>query len=253
MTSHPAENGRRSLLDALRGFALVNMLAYHGLWDLIYLAGITPAWYDADTAFFWQQGICWSFILLSGFCWGLSRRPLRHGLILLAWGLAITLATLPFSAGERIWWGILSFLGIASLLLIPLEPVLKRIPPAAGLLGSALLFGLTKNIERGFVGPWPPFSLPLPRWLYQNLVTAVLGFPPRGFYSADYFPLIPWLFLFCAGWFLFRLCWPKWKESPLLRRGVPGLSWLGQHSLVIYLAHQPVLYALLVLNPLIQG
>ncbi|MCD7837730.1 MAG: DUF1624 domain-containing protein, partial [Clostridiales bacterium] len=88
-------------------------------------------------------------------------------------------------------------------------------------------------------------TLALPRALYQNLATAFFGFPPAGFYSADYFPLLPWFFLFCAGYFAHRLWWDRWKELPLLRRGVPGLSWLGRHSLVGYLLHQPVLYGLL--------
>ncbi|MCD7844138.1 MAG: DUF1624 domain-containing protein [Clostridiales bacterium] len=245
MTAELTNRPRYALLDALRGFALVNMIAYHGLWDLIYLAGFTPGWYNEGGAFYWQQGICWTFILLSGFCWSMSRHPVRHGAVVFACGLLVTAVTALVEPTALIWWGVLSLLGAAGLLLTALEPLFRRLHPAVGLTLSALLFALTRSIASGTVGLPGLGTLELPRALYQNLATAFFGFPPAGFYSADYFPLLPWFFLFCVGYFAHRLWWDRWKELPLLRRGVPGLSWLGRHSLVVYLLHQPVLYGLL--------
>ena len=71
-------------LDILRGFALTNMVCYHALWDLVNLHGLELSWYDGWPVFLWQQFICWSFILLAGVCQPFSRRPVRHGVMLLA-------------------------------------------------------------------------------------------------------------------------------------------------------------------------
>ena len=37
-------------LDALRGLALLNMLAYHGMYDWVYVFGHASAWYDISAA-----------------------------------------------------------------------------------------------------------------------------------------------------------------------------------------------------------
>ena len=70
-------------LDALRGLALLNMLAYHAMYDWVYVFGHAGSWYNigAPGCHVWQQYICWSFILLSGYSFTLARRPLKNGLI----------------------------------------------------------------------------------------------------------------------------------------------------------------------------
>lgn len=72
----------------------------------------------------------------------------------------------------------------------------------------------------------------LPRQLYSVPFLFPLGLPGPGFYSADYFPLIPWIFLFWTGLFLWRFLRPYAEETV---RGWPAcrpLVWLGRHSLV---------------------
>ena len=59
---------RRHGLDTIRGLALVNMILYHLSWDQVYMFGADWDWYRSDGAYVWQQGICWTFILLSGYC-----------------------------------------------------------------------------------------------------------------------------------------------------------------------------------------
>lgn len=239
-------NGERlALPDSFRGFALVNMVLYHALWDQVYLVS-APGWYSEGWAHLWQQGICYSFILLSGFCWSLGRRHLRHGLVNLGCAALITLVTLVFLPEAPIWWGVLYLLGLSALLLMPLSRFLEQVPPWAGLAGSAVLFALTRHAQRGWVGIAGLFTLPLPRILYVNHLTAALGFPGPGFLSTDYFPPIPWFFLFLWGYFLYRSGEGRWQDLPAMRRSVPGLDWLGRHSLAVYLLHQPVLYLLIV-------
>ena len=49
-------------LDALRGLALLNMLAYHAMYDWVYVFGHAGSWYNigAPGCHVWQQYICWS-------------------------------------------------------------------------------------------------------------------------------------------------------------------------------------------------
>ena len=81
---------------------------------------------------------------------------------------------------------------------------------------------------------------------YQNLLTAFIGFPEPWFFSTDYFSLLPWMFLYFAGYFLYRIWKEKgclWKDC--LNRKLPLLTWMGKHSLIIYMVHQPVIFGIL--------
>ena len=82
---------RLALLDSVRGLTLISMILYHAAWDAVYLLGADWGWYKGEMAFIWQQSICWTFILLSGFCIPLSRKPLSRGLIVFACGALVTL------------------------------------------------------------------------------------------------------------------------------------------------------------------
>lgn len=58
---------RYALIDGIRGLAIVNMILYHAIWDLVYLYGFDWQWYLGPVGTLWQQAICWTFILVSGF------------------------------------------------------------------------------------------------------------------------------------------------------------------------------------------
>ena len=231
------------LLDTVRGVCILSMVAYHGMYDLVDIFGLPSAWYTGLPGYIWQQSICWTFILLSGMCWQLSRRHVKRGLLLVGCGAAITLITWLVMPSQRILYGVLNLLGLSALLLIPLDKVFRKIPAWAGLVGALLLFALTKNVARGSLGFEGLVLCQLPRWLYATDLLAVVGFPSPSFWSTDYFPLLPWFFLFCAGYFLWSLLDKSPRAKELLRPGLRPLSFLGRHSLVIYLIHQPALMA----------
>ena len=92
---------RQYWIDNIRAIAMISMIIFHAVWDLVYLYGMDWAWYRSDMAFVWQQSICWTFILLSGFCWSFSRNPLKQGLMVSAGGLIVTAVTLLFSYDSR--------------------------------------------------------------------------------------------------------------------------------------------------------
>lgn len=243
------EHRRYQVLDTIRGCALVSMLLYHASWDMVYMFGADWPWYRSFAAYVWQQSICWTFILLSGYCWALGRHQLRRGLTVFSCGALITAVTWFLMPGNLVYCGVLTLLGASSLLLIPLAPALERVPAQAGAAGSFLLFLIFRDVNAGALGFEGLRFAALPAGLYRDHLTALLGFPPADFFSTDYFSLLPWFFLFLTGWFLFRL---RPEEVREIRR-VPVVTAMGRHSLLLYMLHQPVLYGLLTGYSLLTG
>ena len=239
------QRGRVSALDALRGLTILSMIAYHGCWDLVYLFHMDWGWYRSSGAYLWQQSICWTFILLSGFCFSMGRHPVRRGLTVFACGALVTAVTVGFMPDEQIWFGVLTLIGTAMLVTVPVARLTVRAPAGVGLAVSAALFFLTRNVNRGTLGFESLVLAELPEGLYRNTLTAALGFPGPAFSSTDYFSLVPWVFLFLSGYFLYRLCG---RRILFALSGLPDcrpLAALGRMSLPVYMLHQPVLYGVL--------
>ena len=236
---------RYHLLDELRGLDLISMILYHGMWDILFLFGVWFGqwWYLGWQGAVWQKSIALIFIGLSGFCAPMGHHMLRRGLVVFGGGALVSVVTLLFTPSAKVLFGVLTLLGSALIRTARLAPWLRRIPPVVGLAVSLLLFAFTYSVSTGWlgIGPW---KLLLPEPLYANYLTAYLGFYPEGFYSSDYYPLLPWIFWFWAGYFLHFLV-GRQRMEPLRRSLCPPLGWLGRHSLLIYLLHQPVLYAVL--------
>ena len=219
---------RFDVLDAWRTLAIVLMTAYHFLYDL-YIFGVI----SADQLFsaplnVLERFICCSFILLAGASARFSRNNLRHGLVVLGAGLVVQIGAA--AAGQTIRFGVLMLLGSSMVLWHFLGKGLQKLPGWSVAAGSGVLF---------FAARWwtgrTAVSVP---WLYP------LGFTAPGFYSADYFPLLPWFFLFLIGTALGGWCLAH-RENRLLAVRLPGvLTWPGRHSLIIYVLHQPVLYGI---------
>ena len=219
---------RFDVLDAWRTLAIVLMAAYHFLYDL-YIFGVI----SADRLFsaplnVLERFICCSFILLAGASARFSRNNLRHGLVVLGAGLVVEIGAA--AAGQTIRFGVLMLLGSSMVLWHFLGKGLQKLPGWSVAAGSGVLF---------FAARWwtgrTAVSVP---WLYP------LGFTAPGFYSADYFPLLPWFFLFLTGTALGGWCLAH-RENRLLAVRLPGvLTWPGRHSLIIYVLHQPVLYGI---------
>ena len=73
---------RYHVLDEIRGLTLISMILYHASWDMVYLFGKNWIWFESTAGYVWQQSICISFILLSGFCWNFGRKKLKRVIIL---------------------------------------------------------------------------------------------------------------------------------------------------------------------------
>ena len=250
---------RYDILDLLRGFSLINMIAFHTMYDIVFIFGHSCPWYVGKAGYIWQQYICWSFIFISGYCWQFSKKKLRRGLIVFGAGALVTLGTLLFMPEEIVIFGVLTMIGSSMLLMIPIHYLIERFSKkisdskqllfTIGLLISIVCFVITKNItikELGFEGIT---FLKLPEGLYHcGYGMTFLGFCDTTFKSSDYFSMMPWFFLFASGYFLNRLS--EKKQENLMKfntdsKLVMPLKVMGRYSLWIYLAHQPVIYGIL--------
>ena len=236
---------RYTLLDNIRGITLLSMIAYHAIWDLVYIFGMRLDWYKTEIGYAWQQSICWTFIFLSGFCWSLGKNKLKRGLIVFFAGFLITMITLLFMPENRVVFGVLTLLGICMLIQILLESFYRKCNSTAGILLAFLTFLLLRDINNGWIGMATWRMVEIPKSWYANMVTAFLGFPFRKFFSTDYFSLLPWYFLFLTGYFCYRFV----QERKLLQKfpdvHIAPLEWIGKHSLILYMIHQPIVYGVL--------
>lgn len=239
------KTNRFQLLDTIRGIVLVSMIIYHATWNFVYIYGMNWTWYKSFGAYLWQQSICWTFILLSGFCFSLGKRHLKSGLMVFGSGLLVTAVTLIFMPANRVVFGVLTCIGSCILIFTFGENIFRKIPSVVGVILSFVFFLLTKNVNNGYLGIADRKVIEIPSEWYGNYISTYLGFPFLGFYSTDYFSLFPWLFLFMTGFYLYGMFEKqKWLEKEFLRKEIPLFSFLGRHSLFIYLLHQPVIYGL---------
>lgn len=248
--STPEAKRRYVILDTVRGFALVNMILYHFLWDMVFVCGISADWLNTAFVEIWQTCIGCTFILLSGFCQNLGSHTLKRGLTVFLAGAAVTAVTVIFVPQSRIIFGILTMLGTAMLLMIPLKNLLRGVDCRVGAAALFLLFLLTYNIQNGIIGIFGAELFRLPEALYGSYIGTFFGFKKPGFFSTDYYPLVPWIFLFLTGYFLYRI----FVKNNLFEKRIfqsekrSFLSFIGRHTLIIYMLHQPVMYFAVVLG-----
>lgn len=233
-------------LDIFRGFALAIMIFFHTLWDLDYF-GIMPL--NEQLWQFKEIGAPMFFILI-GMCLVVSRNKnslkpsfdqkkynqylFTRGLKIFSLGMIITIGTMLFIPDRPIVFGVLHCIGISIILSIPFlkfryyNILFATIAILAGfLLGQYIIDN--------------PTAFHLAVGLHQANVWS---------YTIDYFPLFPWFGVTLLGIAMGDLLY---KDNRRLFH-LPDLSkyksfnlfsWMGQHSLSIYLIHQPVIAGVL--------
>ena len=248
---------RFTFLDTFRGMLVVSMVIYHFFWDLVFLKGVDWPWYRDYTTptRLWQTFMRFFFIFVSGYCLNLSRRSLRRGLELTACGALITAVTLLIMPEDAIIFGVLTFLGAATLIGTPVKEHYNGGPIQSAILFviSVFFYVLLRGVSQGYIGiMFHPLRM-LPVSLYRGYFMTFLGFVAPGFWSTDYVPLMPWIFVYFMGFFLGRLTLPALKERKLAQiaagkdtenpadRLFKPFVWIGRHSLLIYMLHQPIL------------
>jgi uncharacterized membrane protein len=239
---------RSGLLDCLRGFTVLSMIFYHACWDLVNLLHYDLPFYNETAGYVWQQSICWVFILVAGFCFNLSHKHLARAMLLIVCGTLITLTTTLVTPDNAIIFGVLFFLGCAILVAGLCEKLLLKIPTVAGGILSTIGFVIFRNINSGWLGFEGLLFKQLPESLYhQGYLYSFIGFEDVNFHSTDYFSFLPWFFLFLVGYFLGRWQQEQHLELPAWQGKCSFLQFLGRHSLIVYLLHQPILFFIIFL------
>ena len=239
---------RIHLIDELRGFAIFCMVFFHAFFTVGF---IFEAHWGQQLFYFFAPAepyFAGLFILISGVACNLSHSNLERGVKLALVALAVTLVTYLAKdiIGEHnlITFGILHMLACCMLLYGLINKYLKLVPSWLGILLNVLLFVLTFQVAKGSIGIPFLFTVNLPGEWYSTSFLFMFGLTTKGFISSDYFPLLPWLFLFFAGTYLGRIGIKRKFPKFMFRRYVPFFGFLGRHSLLIYLAHQPVIIGL---------
>ncbi|WP_349434021.1 DUF1624 domain-containing protein [Pararhizobium sp. A13] len=241
-TAPPAtaeKGGRIWAIDALRGVALIAMATYHFSWDLEFFGYIEPGTVGTGAFKIYARLIAGSFLFLAGVSLVLGHYPfirvrsftIRFAKIAAA-ALAITGVTWFVFPDSFIFFGILHSIAAASAIgLIFLRlPVVLTLAAAAAALATPLILRS------------PVFDTPALLWV--GLAETL----PR---SNDYVPLLPWLAPFLAGIAAARIAsrfgWFDKLRTDGSARWKTVLTTAGRHSLIIYLLHQPLLFALVYL------
>jgi len=218
---------RIEVLDVWRSLAILLMAAYHFLYDLYMFGVIGPEEIYSPWAYALRYAAVGSFMLISGAVVGFSRNSIKRGLIVFACGMLVSVV-MRFM-GMAVQFGVLHHLGT---MMIAYGLISNKLRPPRGIwfpLLCVAVFAITFYIGSNY--------------LVETRLLVPLGLRYYGFSSADYYPLLPWSMIFAVGvWFGGKL--PRWRERlPLLQRHFrPAITFPGRHSLIIYLAHQPVLY-----------
>jgi uncharacterized membrane protein len=229
---------RLDFVDALRGFALAMMIAFHFCYDLNYFGwasfplGVSVVWV------IWQRAIASTFLLLVGI--GLVLRDAfkpswrdfwRRWIQIAGAALIVSLGSYLIFPTSFIYFGILHCI-------------------AFSLLVGRLLIKLgIINILIGTIAI--AFSLNFSSPVFNDRILNWIGLATQLPFTEDYVPVFPWLGVVLIGCGLGSI-WKQFefKTPQLITKISDRSSWLvnmGRRSLSIYLLHQPILFGVLFL------
>ena len=227
---------RIPLLDLIRTAALLGMAAFHLSYDLL-MFGLIPYDYSQTPFFYFHaRTVAATFLILAGIGLWLAHQNgirwssfwRRFGKIFAA-ALLVSLATRFAMPEYYVFFGILHAIAFYSLLGLT---TLRLPAPITLALAATFILG-------SYYWQSETFNAPLLRFIG-------LGIDPAQ--TVDFEPIFPWFGAFLIGIAIGRIgtkthLWAKLTNRPS-GKWIRILSWPGQHSLPIYLIHQPVLMGL---------
>lgn len=219
-TQAPMKRNRYEIIDIYRGVAVLLMIIFHFTYDLALFKYVPLTFKKHQDPFWWflPRIIVFLFMVSMGMSMHLVHFPTIKWKVfskrvgkLAFFAIIISVSTYYMFPKRWIYFGTLHSIAVCSFLVLPL----------LRLKYFNLIFGLglfVHVIVTGKSVPW--WILPHP--------------------AMDYIPPFPWIGAAALGVFMVKMDWHKWQvPNHILLRGI---QYLGKHSLVIYLVHQPLLY-----------
>lgn len=243
-TSKPAKKQRIEIIDAARGLAITLMVIHHLFWDLYYYFD-APWWIYSNPVFNVLQTFFVSlFIFVSGISSRFSKDNIGRGAIVFVIGVAISYVTVRI-INTPIYFGILNVLGTFMMFYGISRKLWDKIPGKTAIILYISLIVLSA-LARTYLSPTS--SIPAVRDLLS-----VLGWRQFDYISYDYQTILPGIFIFLLGTRIGEYIkdgkFPKWFYEAKF----PFFPFVGRHALVIYVLHQPVLYAIVMALLYLQG
>jgi uncharacterized membrane protein len=225
---------RVQLLDALRGFCIILVVAYHLGINLAVRGHLPAGVIDNLLLNSLQVFFAGIFIVLAGVSSRFSRNNFKRGLQLTGCALLVTAASFAVLPDPLL--SLRYALGFYQ----PAKGELLGVPILIGILhllaACVLLYALLEKLKI-------PSALVVTLAAFFSLFFGVTKWPDV--LSADKFPILPWGFLFFLGVWLGKPIqmkkFPEWFYSA----EIPVFPAIGRKTLLIYLLHQPVLYGIL--------
>ena len=228
------------LLDFTRGICVLAMIAYHFFWDLGYFGLIDLRIVTQGVGLLIAQLIGLSFITIAGISARLlslsdnfEEKFFKRFFKLVFISTLISAATFILNKNSFIFFGILHFLSVSSLISLILIQFKNNSHLLLIFFGAAIISasGITFDL---------PFAL---SWL---------GFSKETLPTNDFYPLFPWITFYFFGFWLGKIVHEKLKiKNDFSSMPVQEISmfskffeFTGQKALVIYILHQPILFSL---------
>lgn len=247
-----AHSKRYHFIDEVRGFLVILMIFFHLFYDMgdLFSIGIGTTLFNffAPAEPFFAS----LFIFICGMSCKLSSNNYKRGVQLLFVAMAFSIVSTIIMPDFAIYFGILHLLAFSILIFALCEPIIDKIHWLIGMILTFVLFISTYNLPNGYIG-FASFSIELPGWLYSSINLLPFGLIPSNVATADYFPLIPYIFIFlCGGFYGVTV---KRGNVPNFYRNmhIRPLAFVGRHALIVYILHQPVIYGILMLYNYIAG
>ncbi len=222
-------------LDIFRGVAIILMIVYHFIYNLHEFHYIDI---DMSDSLHWR---CFRALIVTMFLFGMgvslhlsygkgidTKKLFKRVIILGAASLLISIVTYQIYPKSWVFFGIIHFITVATLigLLFLNRPLLAFF--------SSITIGIL------YFADIVPYG-----WIVWK-VAHFIGLPN---YTVDFVPLIPWLWIVFFALIVAAKGWhiPLFDIDGSHKKSLIVLERMGQHSLLIYLVHLPVLYGLFVL------
>ncbi len=237
-------------LDYLRAVGIIFVMWYHLIYDINAFYGVCDFIYS-DWMDVFRDVMVSMLVLISGVCCHFSRSNIKRGAICFGFAMLLTLVTYIMDQRLYIRFGVLHMFGISMMAYGLLSPLFRFKRKWIAAILMIIGFLCTFMLSNEALGIYRLPLITLPHTLYQSPNLFWLGFPDLAFCSADYYPLLPWMLLFFAGGFLGEYVkkYLKCENMPNIR----AFSFIGRHTMILYLVHQPIYYAIFFLLSLLPG